>query len=146
MLILYNEEWHIAMYQHSIAVGQVSEVFYIFVVFLAQIIMMKLLVALFLNNFINYIKTEIIEEQQGDIFKVLKLGFRRKLLNFANYINTSNEKTDENKPKESSRLGMLKLRLIKNLLMLSQSMRSPVIFLIFFKKIKNIMFLSFLMN
>ena len=108
--------------------------------------MMKLLVALFLNNFINYIKTEIIEEQQGDIFKVLKLGFRRKLLNFANYINTSNEKTDENKPKESSRLGMLKLRLIKNLLMLSQSMRSPVIFLIFFKKIKNIMFLSFLMN
>lgn len=121
------------MYQHSKAVGHVSEVFYIFVVFIAQIIMMKLLVALFLNNFIQYIKAEIIDDQQ-DIMKVLKLGFRKKLLTFANYINTNNKEDEENenKNKTSSRFGMFKMRLMKNILKLSQSIHAVIHFINFF--------------
>ena len=118
------------MYQHAIAVGQVSIVFYIFVVFVAQILMMKLLVALFLNNFINYIKSEIIEEPHGDILQVLKLGFKRRLLTFANYIN--NQTTDNNNPQENnnhenektvSKFGLLKMALIKKILRYSQNIQ-----------------------
>lgn len=90
MLILYNEEWHVTMYMNIKAVGPISYVFYWTVVFIAQIMILKLLVALFLRHFIDYIKSEIIEDD-GDFLKILKMGFKRRLLNLANYINNKEE-------------------------------------------------------
>lgn len=94
MLILYNEEWHVTMYLNILAVGPISYIFYWLVVFIVQIVILKLLVALFLRNFINYIKSEIIEEDHGDILKFLKLGFMKKLLSFANFIGSKNQNSD----------------------------------------------------
>ena len=63
-MILYNEEWHIIMYQHAKALGPVSIIFNIPVTFISLIIVMKLLVAVFLSFFIGYIKNEIIEKDE----------------------------------------------------------------------------------
>ena len=53
---LYNEEWHIAMWQHYIGVGYKSLLFYYPLIVLGQMTSVTLFSALFLNAFIKYIK------------------------------------------------------------------------------------------
>lgn len=124
------------MYSHSKAVGEISIVFYIFVVFIAQILMMKLLVALFLNNFINYIKTEIIEEEHDNILQILRLGFKRKLLTFANYINNNRNPSQQDTIKQSeSRFGLFKMALVKKILHFSSNFNVKTKIVKYFNKL-----------
>ena len=63
MLALYNEEWHLAMYQHYLGVGYSSFVFYIPLIVIGQMTFVTLFSALFLNSFIKNIKKHIIEKE-----------------------------------------------------------------------------------
>jgi hypothetical protein len=82
-MILYNEEWHIIMYQHAKALGPVSIIFNIPVTFISLIIVMKLLIAVFLNFFIGNIKDEIIEKDENFI-EALKTQIKDKFKNTKN--------------------------------------------------------------
>lgn len=77
-MILYNEEWHVIMYQHAKALGPVSIIFNIPVTFISLIIVMKLLIAVFLSFFIGNIKDEIIEKDD-DFMALLKNQLKNKL-------------------------------------------------------------------
>lgn len=128
MLILYNEEWHVTMYMNIKAVGPISYVFYWTVVFIAQIMILKLLVALFLRHFIDYIKSEIIEDD-GDFLKILKMGFKRRLLNLANYINNKEETEALNK---ESKFKSFKTAIINKIINFSKNL--VILFLKIIKK------------
>ena len=68
---LYNEEWHIAMWQHYIGVGYKSLLFYYPLIVLGQMTSVTLFSALFLNAFIKYIKKKMMNVEN---FKSLTLS------------------------------------------------------------------------
>lgn len=116
-LILFNEEWHVIMYHHTKAIGVISIIFNVPIVFVALIIIMKLLVAVFLNFFIGYIKHEIIEEQNGDVLANFKQIFRSKLFFIATAMLT---KTHE----KQNKFTQLKQAFYKKIWKLSQPLES----------------------
>ena len=65
ILALYNEEWHLAMYQHYLGAGYSSFLFYIPLILVGQMTFVTLFSAIFLNTFIKNIKKHLIEKDSN---------------------------------------------------------------------------------
>lgn len=52
-LIFLNEEWHVIMFQYMRACGSKAAIFFVLVLFCGSILLMKMFVVLFINNFLN---------------------------------------------------------------------------------------------
>ena len=52
-LIFLNEEWHVVMFQYMRAFGGKGAIYFILVVLGGSVLLMKMFIALFINNFLN---------------------------------------------------------------------------------------------
>ncbi len=55
-LTILNEEWHIVMYDYIRNVGLGAVGFYAFIIVTGEVIVMKLFLALFINNYLELVK------------------------------------------------------------------------------------------
>ena len=53
VLIFLNEEWHIIMFQYMRAFGNVAAIYFIFVLIFGTVLLMKMFIVLFINNFVH---------------------------------------------------------------------------------------------
>ena len=65
-MILYNEEWHLPMYEYGRKIGNKSIGFYILTALSAQILITNLFEAIFLNNFIEFVG-KIVSDEENEL-------------------------------------------------------------------------------
>ncbi|EGR33537.1 hypothetical protein IMG5_049970 [Ichthyophthirius multifiliis] len=69
LLMLLNEEWHMAMYNFMRTYSEMSCFFWIFIVSTGELLLMKLLIAIFINKYLYFIKQQ--KEQSKQINQII---------------------------------------------------------------------------
>ena len=82
ILIFFNEEWHIPMYEIYKLNGINSIYFYVFLTFFGQIVLMTLFKAIFLNTFIIGIKLYLLNQIQIERSHNIKKQIFKFIMNF----------------------------------------------------------------
>ncbi len=86
---LYNEEWHIVMFQHYIGVGYKTLLFYYPLIILGLMTFMTLFAALFINSFMKSIKQKMMNVDNFQNislknFKIIMTGYVKNMTIFIN--------------------------------------------------------------
>lgn len=72
-LILYNEEWHIFMFQHYVISGYKAFIFFLIVIFFGYLVCMTLQSALFLDCFIKFIRKKLLTKQNSKSYSLKEI-------------------------------------------------------------------------
>lgn len=56
-LNILNEEWHMTMYDYMRNTSDIAALFWIFIIITGEVIVMKLFLALFINNYLQILKS-----------------------------------------------------------------------------------------
>ena len=57
-LVMLNEEWHVQMYDHMRTYSWSVTFFWVFIIITGEVLIMKLYLALFINNYLEIIAAE----------------------------------------------------------------------------------------
>ncbi|EGR27121.1 hypothetical protein IMG5_201460 [Ichthyophthirius multifiliis] len=95
LMIFFNEEWHMTMYNYRRIIGNRSSIFYILSILIGQVLFIRLFIGIYINYFIKSLKTyeekmkeeeNILQQNKQNINNFLNNFFNQYILNQNNQI------------------------------------------------------------